>query len=1047
MPGRFKYFASCCATLLALAAALGTASAQQPSGALQAKSVDAAKLAARLSQGPARVIVYHREPTTAAYAARGTPSENVPAMSRDLAAVQDALIARHFATRSGTALRRMEVTPAFAVTATAAEIESLANDSAVSQIVLDQIRRPVLIQSVPLIGMTTAYSTYNATGAGWAVAIIDSGVDKTHTFLQNVIAEACYSSTLSAAASGTANGSTSTCPGGASSSTAAGSGVNCNIAWAGCEHGTHVAGIAAGFNTQFQTGQPPNGVAKSAGIIAIKAASEFTGSDCSPASSPCIAFWDSDMMAALDHVFAIRNSLPSGYSGVAAANLSIGGDLFSSNCDTSNPAFKTSIDNLLSANIATVVAAGNDSSRSQISFPACISSAIAVAASSKTDTIASYSDINSQVAVFAPGGDFSASASSIILSSVPAGYTTCASDGAAYSGPNPTTGGTYCYLAGTSMATPHVAGAFAAIRSALPNATVAQILSALKSTGTSISDTRSGGTITKPRINVAQTLQSLGAAVATLLVTPSTDISSSGVQGGPFSPTSFSYSLSSSFGSVNYAISNVPSWLNVSSASGTVTTTPTTITFTVNSTVANATPASTTTSAISFTNTSNSAGNQTRNATLTVTARPSILQVSPASGMAASGTQGGSFTPASFQYSLSADTGSVDFSISGLPSWLTASQTSGTTPATITFALNSSAATLGAGTYTATIAFTNATNGQGNQNRSATLTVNPSGSGGAATNNTWVDAKGGSDSGICPVTAPCLSLNYALSQTNPGGVVSILTGGNFGPIVINRPVTIFGPADASAVISANPSATVGCVGSAAGSCATSTQYAVEIAAGVSDTVELKNLLLSAGSSGSGALKIGSVFATKLNGITMRGDSSSSIAQIMLVAPNTNALSRLFMSDSDVGFGTGVGAMVIQPVGLSTAEVSIVHSQIHSAQFGVWLDSSQVTSSTAGIQAMIDACQFFSFNSFALDANGPGAGFSRVALSRSSLMNAGQAAVQAVGPNGVIMMFKNELISSQIGAAVNNGTIYSFGNNGFSGNGSNVSGSITSSGHQ
>src|SRR5262249_6931244 len=144
-------------------------------------------------------------------------------------------------------LTRMSISPAFAINASAAEIEALANDDRVVTIELDQLGRPQLIQSVPLIGMTTAY-TSGATGAGWAVAVFDTGVELAHTFItaSKLVAEACFSTTQGTLGSG---GSASICPGGADHSTAAGSGTNCNIAWSGCEHGTHVAGIAIGLNS------------------------------------------------------------------------------------------------------------------------------------------------------------------------------------------------------------------------------------------------------------------------------------------------------------------------------------------------------------------------------------------------------------------------------------------------------------------------------------------------------------------------------------------------------------------------------------------------------------------------------------------------------------------------------------------------------------------------------------------------------------------------------------------------------------------------------
>src|SRR5664279_574085 len=69
-----------------------------------------------------------------------------------------------------------------------------------------------------------------------------------------------------------------------------------------------------------------------------------------------------------------------------------------------------------------------------------------------------------------------------------------------------------------------------------------------------------------------------------LVTTPATNIATSGIQGGPFSPSSFQYNLSATNSSVNYSITGVPSWLTASSTSGTVTSSPTTVTFTVNAT-------------------------------------------------------------------------------------------------------------------------------------------------------------------------------------------------------------------------------------------------------------------------------------------------------------------------------------------------------------------------------------------------------------------------------------------------------------------------------
>jgi subtilisin family serine protease len=293
------------------------------------------------------------------------------------------------------------------------------------------------------------------TGGGQVVAVLDTGVDSAHPFLTGkVVEEACYSDD-------------SNCPNGLTTQTGVGSGVNCTYAASGCRHGTHVAGIAAGQGSDF------SGVARGADIMSVQVFSRFTGTDCNEAGEdPCALSYRSDQIAGLERVYALR-----GTHDFSSVNMSLGSGQFFSNCDTDSR--KAIIDNLRSAGIATVIASGNNNYTDSMSAPACISSAISVGNTTKEDTIYSNPPTGSNSASFlsllAPGTS--------INSSVP--------------------GGGFAVFTGTSMAAPHVAGAWALLKEQTPTASVNSLLSSLQSTGTQVTDTRVVGGVTKPRINIA----------------------------------------------------------------------------------------------------------------------------------------------------------------------------------------------------------------------------------------------------------------------------------------------------------------------------------------------------------------------------------------------------------------------------------------------------------------------------------------------------------------------------------------------------------------
>ena len=271
--------------------------------------------------------------------------------------------------------RRYQTAPLIAIGAGPGALRELeASGVMVRRVIEDRIHRPVLMDSVPLIGADQAWAQ-GYDGTGTVVAVIDSGVDSAHPLLAGkVVEEACYSTT-------SGQQSTTLCPNGAQEQIGPGAAAPCPLEEQGCWHGTHVAGIVAGNGTPADL--PIWGVGKGANLIAIQVFSRINGFlDCGGVP-PCIGGYTSDILAALERVYTLRTAYA-----IAAVNMSLGAELFSSNCDDQE--YKPFIDNLRAVGIATVVASGNDGSTSQISAPACVSTAVSVGATTKDDQVAEF---------------------------------------------------------------------------------------------------------------------------------------------------------------------------------------------------------------------------------------------------------------------------------------------------------------------------------------------------------------------------------------------------------------------------------------------------------------------------------------------------------------------------------------------------------------------------------------------------------------------------------------------------------------------------------
>lgn len=182
-------------------------------------------------------------------------------------------------------------------------------------------------------------------------------------------------------------------------------------------HGTHVATTIAG--TTY-------GIAKKANIVAVRVL-------------------DNAGSGTTAGVIAGVNWVTANHSGPSVANLSLGGG--------ASTTLDDAVANSIASGVTYAVAAGNSNANASSYSPARVAAAITVGATTNTDARASYSNYGSVLDIFAPG------------SSITAGWYT--SDTATNT------------ISGTSMATPHVAGAAAVYLAGHTSATPAQVATAL----------------------------------------------------------------------------------------------------------------------------------------------------------------------------------------------------------------------------------------------------------------------------------------------------------------------------------------------------------------------------------------------------------------------------------------------------------------------------------------------------------------------------------------------------------------------------------------
>ncbi len=305
-----------------------------------------------------------------------------------------------------------------------AALEGLSNIPGVSRIWQDRVVHAYLEQSIPQIG-ATATGVVDAYGYGTRVCILDTGIDNNHlAFSGRIVAQKDFVNIVAqkdfvniVAQKDFVN------------KVAQKDFVNKDdIAQDDEGHGTHVAGIVASADPTYR------GVARGADLIAGKVL-DATGSG-----------YFSDVVAGIEWCAYTANA--------DIISMSLGGGKFTGDCDT-DPAAQAS-NNAVTNGVVVVAASGNDGWTDAMGTPACGSKVIAVGGVYDSDW------------AWVKWGCLNSKCTRYMCKDEPAVYDTrfCASKG----GPqldvvapgmditSAKLGGGWITMAGTSMATPHVAG-------------------------------------------------------------------------------------------------------------------------------------------------------------------------------------------------------------------------------------------------------------------------------------------------------------------------------------------------------------------------------------------------------------------------------------------------------------------------------------------------------------------------------------------------------------------------------------------------------------
>jgi hypothetical protein len=252
----------------------------------------------------------------------------------------------------------------------------------------------------------------------------------------------------------------------------------------------------------------------------------------------------------------------------------------------------------------------------------------------------------------------------------------------------------------------------------------------------------------------------------------------------------------------------------------------------------------------------------------------------------------------------------------------------------------------------------------------------------------------GSDNNPCTVSSPCASLQAALALTIAGGEIFVLDSANYGPVTINKAVSITAEGAGAGIL----------VASGTG---------IAINAGASDVINLRGLVVDGAQTGATGIQFNSGGSLIIQNAIVRNFAGSGIN----FAPNGAA--QLFVTDTTVSANKNNG-ILIAPANSSGVAGMLARVAASGNGVGIFASGGNVSltmtdtvagNNTYGVGAASSSAVMVRNSTFSNNMVG-------VAADQSALIRVGQSTLTANGTGW----------SSQNGAQLE-----SYGNNNLNGN--------------